>query len=627
MRRLLTAAAFALALVAVAPAPAPAGTPIALTVDLRDAASRALIHAHETIPAAPGAFTIVYPKWIPGEHGPTGPIGSVAGLVIRANGTVLPWRRDQVDGYAFSVVVPAGATAIDCDFDFILGRAGFASGGNGSTPNLAVLNWNQTVFAPQGYRSHDLLVSPHMLLPSTWQFGTALPHPQRNGEMIDFATVSLERLVDSPVSAGVHFRRIPIYAHDGATAEVDAVADSQSALAFTPKTIGDFRDLLQETQALYGGRHWQHYHFLLTLSNNVGSFGLEHHESSDDRVGERTFLDPDAILNSASLLPHEFTHSWNGKFRRPAGLATPDFQQPMRGDLLWVYEGLTTYYGEVLSFRMGTRDAATWPDFVAHLDDQLDATSGRHWRPLGDTAVSAQLLYDAPGYGANERRGTDFYDEGLLLWLDADTLIRQRSHGTRSLDDFARRFLGMQTAPPSVLPYTRADVIAALDAVEPYDWASFLHDRLDAIAPHPPAGYERAGYRLTYSSTPNFWDALHARTRTSTDLSNSLGIVAGADGTVNDVAGDSPAQRAGIGPGMKIVAIGGRVWSRLAATDTLTQAARDGRPFEIITDDLGTFATRTVLYTGGVRYAHLMRVAGTPDLLAAIVRPRRAGTK
>ncbi|MFN2461171.1 MAG: M61 family peptidase, partial [Candidatus Velthaea sp.] len=338
MRALSTVAAMtAIALAAPMPRAAAAqGPPLTVSVDARDAA-RSILHTRVGIPARAGAFTLYYPKWIPGEHMPSGPIANVASLVVRANGAVLPWRRDDVDGYAFHVTVPPGAGRLDVTFDFLLGRGGNFSAGASSDSQLAVVNWNQLVLLPQGYRSHDLQVDPEIKLPAGWQYGTALPAPQRAGDTIRFATVSVETLVDSPVAAGAHFRRIPLYAAGGATAEIDAVADSEAALAWPVQAVAQYRNLVTEALALYGARHWQHYHFLFTLSDNVTSFGLEHHESSDDRVGERTIVDPQLREARASLLPHEFTHSWNGKFRRPAGLATPDFQTPMRDDLLWVY--------------------------------------------------------------------------------------------------------------------------------------------------------------------------------------------------------------------------------------------------------------------------------------------------
>ncbi|GAC1583222.1 MAG: M61 family metallopeptidase [Candidatus Velthaea sp.] len=598
--------------------------PLNLEVDARDAA-RSILHTHVRVPAKPGALALQYPKWIPGEHMASGPIANVASVVVRANGTVIPWRRDQVDGFVYHVDVPEGVSALDVSFDFLLGRGGNFSAGASSDPDLAVINWNQLLMLPQGYRSHDLQISPSIMLPSGWKYGTALPAPHRTGDTVRFGTVSVETLVDSPLAAGVHFRRFPLYAAGNATAEIDAIADSESALDWSPQTVQQYRNLVREALALYGARHWQHYHFLFTLSDNVTSFGLEHHESSDDRVAEKSIVDPELREASASLLPHEFTHSWNGKFRRPAGLATPDFQRPMQDDLLWVYEGLTNYLGDVLSFRMGMRDPKDFPDELAATAASLDAESGRATRPLADTAIFAPYLYNSPDFGFSSRRGTDFYAEGTLLWLEADTIVRRQSHGTKSLDDFCKAFLGMHDTQPMVLPYSRADVIAALARVTPYDWAGFFHDRLDVVTPTSPrGGFTRGGYKLVYTAQPSKWTKYAERRSKSINLGSSLGMTVGEDGVVGDIGESTPAARAGIGYGMKIVALGGRMFGRDAVDATLREGVHSPLPLQVITDDQGIFTVRSVDYHGGPRYPHLVRVPGTADLLVPIASARRS---
>jgi predicted metalloprotease with PDZ domain len=617
------AVALAFGALAFAPAVRAQTAPLTVHVDARDS-SRSVLHTHLTIPAKPGAFTLYYPKWIPGEHMPSGPIANVAALVVKANGTVIPWRRDQLDGFAFHVDVPAGVRTLDVAFDFLLGRGGNFSAGASSDPQLAVINWNQLVLLPQGYKSHDLQISPSITIPAGWQYGTALAGPRRSGNTIAFNTVSIETLVDSPLNMGVHFRHVPLYAQNGATAEIDAVSDSEAALDWTPETIGQFRNLIAEALALYGARHWDHYHFIFTLSDNVTSFGLEHHQSSDDRVGEKTIIDPKIRESAAALLPHEFTHSWNGKFRRPAGLATADFQQPMRDDLLWGYEGLTNYFGEVLSFRMGMRDPKDFPDSLAATAAALDAESGRQTRNLGDTAIFAPYLYNSPSYGNSERRGVDFYNEGTLMWLDADTIIRQQTHGSKSLDDFAKAFLGIRNTPPMVIPYHRSDVVAALNAVAPYNWEGFFHDRLDVVTPTSPhGGFTRGGYRLVYNDQPSKWITFGETRGKMINMTNSLGMVVGEDGKVGDIADGSPAARAGIGYGMTIVAMGGRIFNRDAADGALRATVHDRAPMQVITEDQGNYVIRNVDYHGGPRYPHLVRIAGTPDLLMPIAAPHR----
>ncbi|GAC1407591.1 MAG: M61 family metallopeptidase [Candidatus Velthaea sp.] len=625
LHRFVCAAALGLGAAALA---APAGAqsaPLTVDVDARDAA-RSILHTHLRVPAKAGAFTLHYPKWIPGEHMPSGPIANVASVVVRANGAIVPWRRDDVDGFAYHVEVPQGVTALDVRFDFLLGRGGNFSAGASSDPSLAVINWNQLVMLPEGYRSHDLQITPSITLPPGWRYGTALPGANRGGDAVHFGTVSIETLVDSPLAAGLHYRRFPLYDAHGATAEIDAISDSEAALDWTPQTVAQYRNLVREALALYGARHWQHYHFLFTLSDNVTSFGLEHHESSDDRVPESSIVDPALREASASLLPHEFTHSWNGKFRRPAGLATPDFEHPMQDDLLWVYEGLTNYLGEVLSFRMGMRDPKDFPDELAATAANLDAESGRATRSLADTAIFAPYLYNSPHFGFSARRGTDFYAEGTLMWLEADTIVRQQSRGGKSLDDFCRAFLGMRTTRPAVVPYSRADVIAALGRIAPYDWAGFFHDRLDIVTPASPrGGFTRGGYKLVYTARPSKWTTYAERRSKSINLAGSLGMTIGEDGVVGDIGEGTPAALAGIGYGMKVVALGGRMFSREALDAALRDNARSGGPLQVITDDQGVFTVRSVDYRGGPRYPHLVRVPGTVDLLVPIASPHRTG--
>ena len=595
--------------------------PIGLLVDAREA-PRNLLHATMSIPVVPGPFTFVYPQWIPGEHMPSGPIQNIASVVVRAGTVTIPWQRDLVDLYAFHVVVPPTASRLDISLDFVLGSGGSFSSGVSSTANLLDLSWNQLVFYPQGARPRNVHVFPSVILPAGWQFGTALPSPRRTGVRVDFAPVSLETLVDSPLDAGRYFRKVTLLDTAGSSNEIDAVADSTAALAFSDATIATQRNLVREADALYGARHWQHYHFLLTLSDTVASFGLEHHQSSDDRLGERYFIDRQLVQLGASLLPHEFTHSWNGKYRRPAGLATDDYQKPMDGELLWVYEGLTNYLGEVLSFRDGGRKLSDFPDLLAETAATLDATPGRLTRSLDDTAVAAQLLYEAPRTFEAERRGTDFYSEGTLLWLEADTIIRQRSDGLRSLDDFAHRFLGGRNTPPMVVPYTRADVIAALQTVQPYDWAGFFAERVDRITPHPPmGGIDRAGWRLVYTDTPSRWMKLRLDQNHGVQTRFSLGAVIDRDGRISDVLDGSPAAAGGLGIGDRILAINDRRWSVDALNDALIGGKTAREPLTMLVDDLGVVSTKSITYHGGPRYPHLVRVAGRADILARIAAP------
>jgi predicted metalloprotease with PDZ domain len=448
--------------------------PISLNVDATGA-PRKILHARLRIPAQPGALTLVYPKWIPGEHGPTGPITDLAGLVITSAGKPVVWRRDAEDMFAFHLEVLAGAEAVDVALDFLIPPTSddFSSGAS-ATAQLVDISWNQLVLYPHGRKASDVQVTTRLRLPAGWKFGSALPLVRESDGVCEFAPVSLETLVDSPLIASAYFRTLELSPGAAPAHLLHVAADSAAALEMKPEDEGHFSHLVTETGALFGARHYRSYHFLLTLSEHVAHFGLEHHESSDNRQPERYLIDDDLRKLGADLLPHEMTHSWNGKYRRPAGLATPDFQQPMKGELLWVYEGLTMYLGNVLATRCGLWTNENFREDLAFTAAQLDTSPGRTWRPLSDTTVAAQLLYFARPEGAAWRRSVDFYPEGLLIWLEADSIIRRLSEGRRSLDDFCKKFFGGESGPPQVVPYGLDDVLAALNETAAYEWGPFF---------------------------------------------------------------------------------------------------------------------------------------------------------
>ena len=395
--------------------------PITLRVDLSDA-PRKILHATETLPVtAAGPMTLVYPKWIPGEHGPTGPIDQLAGLIITANGQRVKWERDKVDMFAFHIDVPPGAKQLEIKLDFLATAtpSGFSAGASTSA-NLALLSWNEVVVYPDGAKASEVMVTPSLTVPGDWKFGTAL---ERNSHLLGggsgsgsefhgtastsspiFETVSLETLVDSPVLAGRWFKEVPLAPEVSPKHFLDMAADGPEDLELSKEHLEAFSRLVHETGALYKSRHFGAYHFLVTLSDQVAHFGLEHHQSSDDRVEEKTFVEEPRFTAAGSLLPHEFTHSWNGKYRRPAGLATDNYQKPMEGDLLWVYEGLTNYLGDVLAARSGIWSAEQYRGYLADTAAQMDNRPGRLWRDLQDTATAAQTLYEAGGGWDNWRR-------------------------------------------------------------------------------------------------------------------------------------------------------------------------------------------------------------------------------
>jgi predicted metalloprotease with PDZ domain len=594
---------------------------VALSVDATDA-PRKLFHARMTIPAQPGALTLVYPKWIPGEHGPTGPITDLVGLKFTAGGKTLQWRRDPVDMYAFHLDVPAGAREVEASLDFLSasGAVGFTSAAS-ATPHLAIVTWNQLVLYPQGANPDEINYRATLQLPAGWKYGTALPGAKPRGPGgVEFAPVSLTTLIDSPVLAGEYFRAIPIDAARNAV-ELDIAADSAAALEATPDFIAHMRKLVAETDALFGARHYGNYHFLLTLSDHVAHFGLEHHQSNDSRIAERSLVDKGLGDIGLSVLPHEFTHSWNGKFRRPAGLATRDYQEPMQGELLWVYEGLTEYLGDVLTARSGIWTPEQYRDHLAQTAASLDHRPGRTWRPLIDTTVAAQLLYNASRQWESYRRGVDFYDEGELIWLDADTLIRQQTQGRKSLDDFCKLFHGSPSTGPQVKPYTFDDVVNTLNQVTPYDWRAFLNARLLTTEPRAPLdGVRRGGWQLVYNDTPNPVLTNAESYDRATEAGYSLGLRVEKDGTIVDATVGMPAFAAGLAPSMKIVAVNDRAYSSAALRDAVAAAKSDPRArVLLLVSNEDTFRTYQIDYHGGWLDPHLDRLAGSADLVGQII--------
>jgi predicted metalloprotease with PDZ domain len=607
--------------------------PVSVEVDLREAPRR-IFHARLTFPVQPGPLTLLYPEWIPGEHGPTGPIGNLAGLKFSAAGKTLPWRRDSVDMYAFHLDVPTGANSLEASLDYLSpGEGGQFSDSPAATAKLAVLEWSLVLLYPQGARSDDISYVASLRLPAKWQFATALPIADDDATHPAFKPVSLTTLVDSPLLAGEFLRKVPLGPADGVAHSLDIVSDTPGAMELTAEQLDHFRRLVAEAQELFGAHHYRHYDFLLTLSDHVSGFGLEHHESSDDRSAERSFSDPDLYNGFAGLLPHEFVHSWNGKYRRPTGLATPDFHQPMQGDLLWVYEGLTQYLGEVLTARSGLRDLDSHREYLAWVAAYLNHWPGRTWRPLQDTAVNAQVLYDVPGREwSSWRRSTDFYDESILIWLEADTILRRESQGRHSLDDFCHLFHGAPSGPPQVKPYTFEDVVSAMNAVVPYDWSTFFRTRLDSTEPRAPlAGLEASGWRLVYSDKMNTYQRSLELNDELTDVRFSLGLVLRhregdkTDGLVLDVIPGSPAAQAGIAPDMKLVAVNGLQWSPDHLRETIAAAKSTGRPIDLLVENTGYFQTYKLNYQDGERYPHLERDASRSDVLSRILSPRAGG--
>jgi predicted metalloprotease with PDZ domain len=595
---------------------------IQLHVDLTDA-PRNIYHAHLTVPAKPGELTLVFPKWIPGNHRPSGPIAALAGIRMEAAGQPIAWQRDSVDMYAFHLTVPAGVSEVQISLDAITSNDSAGTASPAASSNLLDLNWNAVLLYPQGTNSDAVEFTPSVTLPSGWKFGTALTVASAAGDHVEFAPVSLTTLVDSPLIAGLHYRQIQLTKPGETPVHVmDIVADNETDLAMKPEDLAAYQKLVAETGALFGARHYRQYHFLYTLSDQVGDHGLEHHESNDSVANERTLLDPDLRMISADLLPHEFVHSWNGKYRRPAGLATPNYQEPMIGDLLWVYEGLTDYLGNLLAERSGLRTPEQYREALAATAAALDHRPGRTWRPLEDTARSVQTLRLLGPQWSSWRRGLDYYPEGDLIWLEVDATIRQQTRGQRSLNDFCRQFHGGESGPPKVVPYTFDDVVHVLNQVAAYDWDRLLREHVNSTGDHAPLrGIELGGWKLVYNDQPNSLIEAAGTLLKVSDFSYSLGFTIEEDGKLDDVIVGSPAYQAGIGPGMRLIAVNGRKWSPTVLHDALRGAQGADAPIELLVENAQFFRTYAIQYHEGNKNPHLERVSSQPDVLADILKP------
>ncbi|MDE3178316.1 MAG: M61 family metallopeptidase [Acidobacteriota bacterium] len=622
LRRIALTAALALLVAPIVCAASDA--PIQLSVDATQAPMR-IIHTTMVMPVTPGPLTLYYPKWIPGEHAPDGPIANLTGLKISSGGKTIPWRRDLVDMFAFHLTIPEGVTSIDVKLDYIepQSQSGFSAGAS-ATDKLLVLSWNQNLLYPGGRRAQEIIYKPTLQLPEGWKYGTALPVAADSGSEIEFKPVSLNRLVDSPVVAGEYLRVVnltppgePIH-H-----EMDIASDNEASLDISPKQIQDYTNLVAQTWALFGARHYRDYHFLFTLSNHVAHFGLEHHESDDSRTGAAYFSDPNLGLVEGDLLPHEFVHSWNGKFRRPADLSPPYYDEPMKDDLLWVYEGLTNYYGNVLSARSGIWTPQQYREYLAYVGAMLGpGRPGRTWRPLQDTADAAQVLYFAPAEWVNWRRSTDYYREGDLLWLEVNTTIRSLTHGQKSLKDFCHLFYGGPNDGPQLKTYTFDDLVSALNDVAPYDWASFFRKRLESTSPEAPmGGIEAAGWKLVYTNKESQFSKAHEEAFHLIAVPYSIGLILDTDGGVQDSIVGSPAYKAGISSGMRLVAVNGQAFSAHVLRAAIEDTKNSSKPLDLLVENDGYYKTYPVDYHDGERYPHLVPIEGKPDLLDAISKP------
>jgi predicted metalloprotease with PDZ domain len=591
--------------------------------------SKKILSVHESFPVTVSSnhvVDLVYPKWIPGNHAPTGPIADLVRLHFAAAGQALAWTRDPVDMYRFHVTSPAGTTALTADFALVGAYEGgndFGIG-NTSTPVQGDVNWDQVVLYPADTAADSVTVAASIRLPEHWSYATALQPVAQPGNSLRFAPASLTTLIDSPLMCGSVMREFDI-TPPGVTQKhsIDLFAETPEGLNVAPERVAAFRNLVAETGALFHARHYGSYHFLVEAQGSA-SDGLEHHQSSDEQIPESGMVSTSFAAEAGNLLAHEMIHSWNGKYRRPAGLTTADYQQPMIGDLLWVYEGLTSYWAEVLATRAGLETSDQAKDRLALEQAEMEARTGRGWRDLQDVSRSAQMLYTSSPQWNILRRSTDFYREGPLLWLQVDSELRQRSHGTRSLDTFAAHFFGPPDGATTVKPYTYDELVAALNNEYAYDWNALLQADLQATRPAPVSpGLAASGWTVVYTDEPNEAAVDADSTAQQSDLSTSIGLVLDQDGTVIDLATDSAAARAGLAPAMRIVGVNHRVYSADLLRQAIVNAETTQQAIDLLTLTDGYYSEFSVAYHQGLRSPHLSRIAGQADLLTTILQPQR----
>ena len=592
-----------------------------LTVDAREAA-RGFYRVTVETPVTSSSMTLFYPKWIPGEHSPSGPIENVIGLFTDVDGERVPWKRDEVNMCAFHVSPPRHGKSLTAAFDFVSTRSAGLPGVYGHTSNLAVIDWHSMLLHPETRDASTLTVTPTLILPEGWQCGGVLRVRERVGQELHFEAVDLETLIDSPMLIGAHYKQVAIVSTvEGAPKHfIDIVSESDWALNVSDERVKQYGQLVDETLRVFGTWHYDEYHFLVSATGFFSSMGLEHHRCSDNRVPENFFVDDGTHRDTSEILAHELFHSWNGKALRPRAMLSPDYQKPVDGQLLWMYEGLTSYYGSVLAARAGFLTTEEARVEFARTAASQEHRKGREWRPVADTGAAVQLLFSAGGAWGNWRRSLDFYSEGALVWLRVDTMLRNMTNGKKSLDDFCADFFDVDSrGKVLVQPYDEREIYAALNAIAPHDWAGFFEAQVKQVNTLNPAeALQAGGWKLIYKDT-------QGKGFSGPDYSClpfTLGLSVGGDGRVNDVILDMPAHQAGISPGMQLIAIDGRRFSLELLMKAIEASAKTKAPMEVLVENKDFFSTCTVDYSGGKRFPQLERDESAPNRLDEILAPR-----
>ncbi|MEO7066833.1 MAG: peptidase M61 [Rhodanobacter sp.] len=596
---------------------------IALAVDASDTA-QGIFRVHETIPVTAGPLTLLYPQWIPGDHSPTGPINMLAGITLSANGKPLAWKRDEYNAYAFHLDVPVGVSALTVDFQYLSPRRG----GFEITDRMMDMAWNKVALYPAGHYSRAITFAPSLKLAPGWQFGTALETASKSGDTTTFKPVTFNTLVDSPVYAGRYFKRVDLSPGSKTAVHMDIVADAAKDLEITPEQLKVHRALVTQAVKLFGSHHYDHYDFLFSLSDVLAGNGTEHHQSSEDGVGADYFTAWADNAPGRDLLAHEYTHSWNGKFRRPADLWTPNFNVPMGGSLLWVYEGQTQYWGYALTARAGMWTPQEFRDALAMVAANYDRNrEGFGWRTLEDTTNDPVAARRSSLPYRSWQMSEEYYSGGQMLWLAVDAKIRALTHDQKSLDDFAQAFFGVDDGSFVTKTYTRDDVVAALNGVVKSDWADFLHARVDTLNPPLTSGIEASGWKLVYTDKESAYEKQYnSRPEPSRHLYNftwSIGLTMNDKGEVNDVRWNGPAFKAKVSTGATLVAVDGQTYSKDVLKDAITAAKSSKTPIQLLLKYQDGYRTVPVDYHGDLQYPHLVRVDGTPDYLSEIIAARK----
>lgn len=598
----------------------PGGT-ITIDIDASDV-QRGIYRVRQTIPLAPGTrrLTLLLPEWLPGNHAPRGPIAELAGLRLAADGQPVGWTRDPLEVHAFHVDLPAGARELTAEF-IHTSPLQSAQGRVTMTPEMLNLQWEKMTLYPAGHYVSRIRVKPAVTLPAGWEAATALGGKTSSGDRVRWAETDYETLVDSPIFAGRYFRHWDL----GKSVSVDAVADSPDLLALRTDGQGRLVALVDEAMALFGRPPYDEYDFLIALSDKLGGIGLEHLKSSENQLEPRNFIEWSEHDWDRNVLAHELAHAWNGKYRRPARLWTPDYRTPMQDDLLWVYEGQTQFWGWVLAARSGLQRKEIVLGMIASRAGYYASQPGREWRAVGDTTLDPIIAARKSKPYPSLARREDYYNEGALVWLEADQIIRQGTGGAKGLDDFARVFFSHPGDGSRVRTYERAELIAALQSVHVHDWEGFFRQRIDSAGLPPPlTGIEMAGYRLVWKAQPNPYDKARMDKAGELNLYHSLGLTIDKDGNVVDSRWDSPAFRAGIVTGARIVAVDGIAYSTNVISQAIARAAAERRAIELLVRRGDRFESMPVDYRGGLRWPWLEPAdGGASSGLDRLLAPRR----